>query len=236
MGLQVKLKKTIKGFNLDIHWEIGDELAVLFGYSGAGKTMTLQMLSGFVKPDNGFIRLSGTTLYDSAGKINIRPQARPFGYVFQDLALFPHMTVMKNIVYGAAGIEKNARRERANYFIREFKLSGFEGRYPHEISGGQKQRVALARALIRQPKALLLDEPFSALDRPLRLEMRHFLKELMHRFKIPVVLVTHDFEEAAAMADKIIIYENGNISQTGSPEEVQKNQQIQRRMTNDLRH
>jgi molybdate transport system ATP-binding protein len=96
--------------------------------------------------------------------------------------------------------------------------------------------VALARALIRQPKALLLDEPFSALDRPLRLEMRHFLKELMHRFKIPVVLVTHDFEEAAAMADKIIIYENGNISQTGSPEEVQKNQQIQRRMTNDLRH
>jgi len=223
MGLQVKLKKAVKGFHLDIGWEIGNELAVLFGYSGAGKTMTLQMLSGLIKPDSGFIRLSGITLYDSAGKIDIRPQARPFGYVFQDLALFPHMTVMKNIVYGAAGIERDARRERANYFIREFKLSGLEGRYPHEISGGQKQRVALARALIRQPKALLLDEPFSALDRPLRLEMRHFLKELMGRFHIPVVLVTHDFEEAAAVADKMIIYENGAILQTGHPKDMEKN-------------
>jgi molybdate transport system ATP-binding protein len=236
MGLQVKLKKTIKGFNLDIHWEIGDELAVLFGYSGAGKTMTLQMLSGFVKPDNGFIRLSGTVFFDNIRKINLRPQDRPFGYVFQDLALFPHMTVMKNILYGAVGIEKEDKVDRANHFIREFKLGGLEKRYPHEISGGQKQRVALARALIRQPKALLLDEPFSALDKPLRLEMRQFLKELMHRFRIPVVLVTHDFEEANAVADKIIIYENGTISQTGSPEEVQKNQQTRRRMTNDLRN
>ncbi len=222
MGLQVKLEKAVKGFSLDINWEIGNELAVLFGYSGAGKTMTLQMLSGFVKPDNGFIRLSGTVLHDSAGKINIQPQDRPFGYVFQDLALFPHMTVMKNILYGATGASKKDGMALANCFIREFKLGGLERRYPHEISGGQKQRVALARALIRQPEALLLDEPFSALDRPLRLEMRHFLKDLMDRFHIPVVLVTHDFEEARAVADKIIIYENGTISQTGSPEEFPK--------------
>lgn len=222
MGLLVRIGKAVDGFKLDIDWEIGNELAVLFGHSGSGKTMTLQMLSGFLKPDQGYLRLSETVLYDKSAGVDLRPQERPFGYVFQDLALFPHMTVMKNILYGAVGLPKDEKADRANYFIREFKLTGLEGRYPREISGGQKQRVAFARALVRRPKALLLDEPFSALDRPLRSEMRHFLKKVRNDFNIPVVLVTHDFEEANAIADKIIIYEQGRVAQIGSPEQVER--------------
>ncbi len=223
MGLQVKLFKTVKGFHLDVGWEIGNELVVLFGRSGSGKTMTLQMLAGFIKPDTGCIQLAGKYLYNDIQKINLSPRHRPFGYVFQNLALFPHMTVMKNILYGAAGISRIEKIERSRHFIHEFQLAGLEKRYPKEISGGQKQRVALARALIRQPKALLLDEPFSALDRPLRLEMLAFLVELKKRFPIPIVMVTHDFEEAAAVADKIIVYKNGAVQHPGSPEQVKKN-------------
>ncbi len=220
MGLSVSLKKKVNGFFLEVEWEIGDELAVLFGYSGAGKSMTLQAISGLMEPDEGTIRINGTVYFDSAAKINVPAQLRSCGYVFQDLALFPHMTVKDNIRYGASGLEKSEREEALIKMMSAFRLNGLENRLPSEISGGQKQRVALARALIRRPRLLLLDEPFSALDNQVRAEMRKILRDIRREFTIPVILVTHDLFEANAMADRIIIYSGGRIVQTGVPSEI----------------
>jgi molybdate transport system ATP-binding protein len=219
-GLSVRLKKKVNGFSLDVVWEIGDELAVLFGYSGSGKSMTLKMITGLMKPDEGIVRSDSKTYFDSSAGIDTPPQARTFGYVFQDLALFPHMTVMTNILFGAPDVPKHEKHSRAQEMIEAFKLTGLENRYPSELSGGQKQRVAFARALIRHPEVLLLDEPFSSLDNPLRIEMWHFLKEIRKRFGIPVIFVTHDFDEAAFLAQKIIVYSHGNVAQVGSLEQV----------------
>jgi molybdate transport system ATP-binding protein len=220
MGLSVKVKKIVNGFSLDAEWEIGNELAVLFGRSGAGKTLTLQLIAGLLSPDHGIIHLDERSFFDSSSGRNLPSQERSCGYVFQDLALFPHMTIRENILYGAHGLSKVKRKEQAGSMIEKFRISGLENKYPSEISGGQKQRVALARALIRKPDVLLLDEPFSALDHPLRAEMQHFLKQIRREFPIPIVFVTHDVLEAYAMADKIIVYANGSVAQAGPPKEV----------------
>lgn len=223
MGLSVKLLKRVNGFTLDVEWRIGNELTVLFGHSGAGKSMTLQLIAGLLKPDEGHIRSNGKSFYESAAGVDVPPQERSFGYVFQDLALFPHMTVMNNILYGARGIPGSQRKERAKEMINSFRLDAIENRYPREISGGEKQRTAFARALIREPSTLLLDEPFSALDTPLRLEMRGFLRKVRDTFKIPVILVTHDVTETYTMADKVIVYSGGSVLSTGTPDEVFEN-------------
>lgn len=219
MGLYVRLKKKLSGFSLDVEWEAQNETAALFGCSGAGKTMTLQMIAGLRVPDRGKILFDGKTLFDSSTGVNVSPQKRSFGYVFQDLALFPHMTVQGNILYGATG-EKREDRESAKALMEIFRIDGLRGKYPGEISGGQKQRVALARALMTRPRMLLLDEPFSGLDYPIRLEMRKVLQEIRREFSIPVVLITHDLEEARSLADRMIIYNEGRVVQTGSPDAV----------------
>ncbi|MBA4372348.1 MAG: ABC transporter ATP-binding protein [Thermodesulfovibrio sp.] len=223
MGLQVSLKKKLNGFSLDIDWAIGNELAVLFGFSGAGKSMTLQLIAGLLKPEEGRVSLDDVVYYDSTAGTDYSPQTRPFGYVFQDLALFPHMTVIENIYFGAPAVPKHDKIDRAQSMLCSFGLDGLDNRYPHEISGGQRQRVAFARALMRQPHVLLLDEPFSALDYPLRLEMRRFLKELKKQFDIPIVLVTHDLSEALMLADTMIVYSQGRIIQKGTPDAVMNN-------------
>lgn len=223
MGLTIKLNKMVDGFTLDVQWEMGNELVVIFGYSGAGKSMTLQMIAGLMKPDEGSIVSGEKLLFDSAMKIDLPPQKRSVGYVFQDLALFPHMTVKGNIQYGANGIGRVEREKRGKEMLKVFRLEGLQDRYPSEISGGQKQRVALARSLMRMPDVILLDEPFSALDNPIRIEMRRLLKEIRHEFSTPIVLVTHDIFEAYTMADRIIVYSGGKVVQTGRPHEVFNN-------------
>jgi molybdate transport system ATP-binding protein len=221
MGLSVKLLKKVKGFTLDVEWEIENELAILFGGSGAGKSMTLQLIAGLMDPDDGFIRSNGSIFFNKMSGINISPQHRSLGYVFQDRVLFPHMTVKENIAYGLKGeSEPEKREQKVKEMIRLFLLQGLEDMYPSEISGGQKQRVALARALIGRPKALLLDEPFSALDNTLRLEMMRLLQEIRAEFEVAVVLVTHDVLEAYSMGDSIIVYSSGRVEQVGKTEDV----------------
>jgi molybdate transport system ATP-binding protein len=221
MGLSVKLLKKVKGFTLDVEWEIGNELAILFGGSGSGKSMTLQLIAGLMEPDEGFIRSNGSIFFDKTSGINISPQHRSLGYVFQDRVLFPHMTVKENIAYGLKGESGSQKRgQKVKEMIKLFHLQGLEDMVPSEISGGQKQRVALARALIGRPKALLLDEPFSALDNTLRLEMRRLLEEIRAEFEIAVVLVTHDTFEAYSMGDSIIVYSSGRVEQVGRTDDV----------------
>jgi molybdate transport system ATP-binding protein len=220
MGILVSVRKSVKGFTLDASWEIGNELAVLFGFSGSGKSLTLQIIAGLINPDSGVITVNESTYFDSSRHFNVAPQERSLGYVFQDLALFPHMTVRQNILYGAKGVSEHATDERYREMLDAFYLNALETKRPSEISGGQKQRVAFARALMRRPDVLLLDEPFSALDTPLRMEMRTFLKDLRSTFQVPVVLVTHDAAEAATLADSIIVYSDGTVIQSGAAAEV----------------
>ena len=224
MGLELKIQTRLPGFELDVEWSMGSELVVLFGYSGSGKSMTLRTIAGIQRQDSGYIRLDGRLLFSSAHNVNLVPQQRVVGYVFQDLALFPHMTVEGNIVYGARGMDRKAAKARAAELMELFQLSAHGGKHPHEISGGQKQRVALARALARRPELLLLDEPFSALDNPLRLEMRRCLARVIREeVRVPTILVTHDILEAYTLAERVLIYANGRVVQSGRPETVFNN-------------
>ncbi len=221
--LEVKLAKKLQGFTLDVSWRTGDELAVLFGYSGSGKSLTLRMIAGLVKPDSGRIVLNGDVLYDGELGESAPPQARRLGFVGQDLALFPHMNVAKNIGYGLSGLTKDERRERVDEFMGRFHIANLATRLPRQISGGQRQRVALARALATRPKALLLDEPFSALDLPLKTELWDLIGEVREGLHIPMVVVTHDPLDARTIADRVIVYQSGKVLRDGIPAKVLRN-------------
>ena len=220
MGLALKVTKRVNGFFLRAAWEMDNEILILFGHSGAGKSMTLQLIAGLMDPDEGFIRSEGKVLFNRSAGINLPPQQRSMGYVFQDRVLFPHMTVYANIAYGLREGGQAEKKAKVKEMISILHLEGLEKKYPGEISGGQKQRVTLARSLIGRPDCLLLDEPFSALDNPLRQEMWRFLREIQSRFRIPVVLVTHDIFEAYTLADKVVVYDGGRVLWIGPPEEI----------------
>ncbi|MBC7712819.1 MAG: ATP-binding cassette domain-containing protein [Rhizobacter sp.] len=212
MVMHAKFMKQFKGFKVDVEFKMGNELLVLFGPSGTGKSVTLKMIAGLITPDSGHFKLQDKEFYNHSKGVNAKPQERSIGYVFQNHSLFPHMTVRENILFGAKGLEYNQSQIDADSMIESFNLTGLENKYPHEISGGQGQRAALAMCLIRKPKALLLDEPFSALDTPLRHKMRQSLKDIREKFNIPMILVTHDSEEAKLLGDRILYYDNGTIT------------------------
>jgi molybdate transport system ATP-binding protein len=198
----------------------GFSVTVLFGESGCGKTTTLRCLAGLERPEQGRITFGTSTWFDAKRHVCLAPQLRDIGYLFQDYALFPHLTVARNIAYGLGGLPRADARRRVADILDLVGLSGLEGRYPHEISGGQQQRVALARVLVRRPRLLLLDEPLSALDAPNREQLRTELRRLLTGFGIPVVLVTHDRVEAMALADHLIVLDQGKVCQQGSPADV----------------
>ncbi len=220
MSLEVALKHAVTGFELDVSWQIANEFAVLFGYSGSGKSMTLQMLAGLARPDGGRIVCDGETLFDSARRIDVPARKRALGYVTQACTLFPHMTVRRNIEYALKGVDRGERAVRVAEMIDALQLRGLEEKRPGELSGGQKQRAQLARTLAGRPRALLLDEPFSALDAPIRSEMRDVVKGVHERFDVPVVMVTHDLYEAYTMADRMVVYADGHVAQSASPCEL----------------
>lgn len=192
------------------------ELIALFGPSGAGKTTLLRILAGLVKPDKGRITVGNKVWFDSVSKLNLPPQKRNIGYMFQDYALFPNMTVEENIRFAHP---ENNRKEVSN-LIQTFGLEEFANRKPAGLSGGQKQRVALARAVASKPSLMLLDEPLSALDAEMRVSLQNEILKSHQLFGATTLLVTHDINEVFRLAGKVICLENGKVKSTGSPQKV----------------
>lgn len=218
--LNVEIRKRLPGFSLDVSLSAGSELVAIFGPSGSGKSLTLQCIAGLLKPDEGRIAINGRPVFDSAQGINLRPQERKVGYLFQDYALFPHLSVVDNIGYGLHTLSRGERAERVDKLLISMRLEGLERRRPGELSGGQQQRVALARVLATEPEMLLLDEPFSALDSPIRGRLHADLLELLNRAPITAILVTHDLNEAYTLSQKMVVYDAGRVLQAGPRDAV----------------
>jgi molybdate transport system ATP-binding protein len=216
----VEITKQLPEFTLDVAWSAGDGVAVLFGPSGAGKTLTLQCLAGLIRPDAGRIVVDDRVLFDSAAGVDLPPQQRRVGYVFQGYALFPHLTVGQNVAFGLRDRPRAERLSRAAEVMERLGLGGLTHRRTGELSGGQRQRVALGRALAIDPALLLLDEPLSALDAPLRRSLRDELRTILSGWGTAAVLVTHDFTEAYQIADRIVIYESGQVIQSAPRAEL----------------
>jgi len=218
--VSVEIVKQYPAFALDVRWEAQDGVVGLFGPSGAGKTLTLQCLAGLVTPDAGRIVVDGRVFFDAATGVSLPPQARRVGYVFQGYALFPHLSVAENVAFGLRGRPRAERARRAAEVLGRLGLAGLERRRPHELSGGQRQRVALGRALAIDPALLLLDEPLSALDAPLRRALRDELREVLAAWGTAAVVVTHDFTEAYRLADRIVVCEAGRVIQSAPRAEL----------------
>jgi molybdate transport system ATP-binding protein len=208
------------GFELNLELKAAAGVTVLFGASGSGKTLTLDCIAGFVTPDSGRILLDDEILFDAAAKVNLRPQSRNCGYVFQNYALFPHMTLRENLAFAAERKPRLERHRRVNEMLEKFQLSGVSGRRPHEVSGGEKQRCSIARALIGEPKLLLLDEPARGLDAPLRAGLYATLRQVRADFGVPILLVTHDLDECFELADEMLVLREGRVAQSGAPKDV----------------
>ena len=209
MSLYVDIEKDLGSFKLKVKFEQEDGIVGLLGQSGCGKSMTLRCIAGIVKPDKGKIISNGKVFFDSEKKINLTPQQRNIGFLFQNYALFPHMSVKQNIQLGIEKLSKEEKDEITKKYLKKFRLEGFEDRYPWQLSGGQQQRIALARALCLNPDILILDEPFSALDYHLRSNMENELCEILKDFNGNVLFVTHDISEAYRISDDIIVFDNG---------------------------
>ncbi|HEX6103464.1 MAG TPA: ABC transporter ATP-binding protein [Alphaproteobacteria bacterium] len=219
-ALSVRLEQSAP-IPLDAALEVAEgELLALVGPSGSGKTTVLRCIAGLHRPRAGHVRCGDAAWFDSGGAIDLPPQERSVGFVFQSYALFPHLTALENVATALGHLPREARARRARALLELVHLAGLEARRPAELSGGQQQRVAVARALAREPKVLLLDEPFSAVDQVTRRKLQRELAELRRGLAIPMILVTHDLEEAAMLADRLALLHHGRTLQTGTPEEV----------------
>lgn len=215
MSLQVDIKKNWKNFSLDIRFDLDKGPLGILGASGCGKSMTLKCIAGIWQPDEGKIVLNGRTLFDSEKKINLRPQKRRVGYLFQDFALFPNMTVEENVGAGIM-LPKKEKEEQVRRMIEKFHLTGQEKKYPSQLSGGQKQRTALARIMAYRPDVILLDEPFSALDAYLKEQLLLKFLELLKDYSGDVILVTHSRDEAYKICQELMIVKEGHQVEKGS--------------------
>jgi molybdate transport system ATP-binding protein len=216
VSLRKRLQHDSSRFDLNVSFNCAVQRVVLFGPSGAGKTQTLRMIAGITAPDAGRVSVAGRLLFDHAGGVSLSPQDRRLGYVFQDYALFPHLTVRQNIAFaccrGWRNPKRSAEEPQVDTWIERFQLQGLAGHYPHQLSGGQRQRTALARALVNQPAALLLDEPFAALDKGLRQQLRDELLELQTALGIPLLLITHDDDDVRCLAEQVVCLDAGRVA------------------------
>jgi molybdate transport system ATP-binding protein len=215
-----KKKGERPSFSMQCSFDTGSEFSVMFGCSGSGKTTAIRCIAGLENPDAGTIKINDTLYFDSRKKVNLPPQKRRIGYMFQENALFPHMNVRQNIDFGLKGLSSMDKAARLDEMLSLVGIEELEFAYPDELSGGQKQKVALARALAPNPDVLLLDEPFSSLDTVVRLKLRKELQTIQKKLGIPVIFITHDPVEAFTMADRMVVFDNGKVQQMGSPEDV----------------
>jgi len=219
MSFEVRIRKRVEGggrrFELSVAFATDARRTVVHGPSGAGKSLTLQAIAGLLKPDEGTIRIDGKPVFDSASRIDVPARQRGLGYLFQDYALFPQLTVRQNIAFALKRGWLNPSRhdggEAVDRWIQAFELERVAQQRPHQLSGGQRQRTALARALVNEPRALLLDEPFSALDPELRGRMRTELDMLLERVGIPMLMISHDPEDVARFGDRRILLRDGTV-------------------------
>ncbi len=222
--LTVQLRKSFsnagRDFTLDVLFTIAPGITIVFGPSGAGKTTLLDCIAGLTMPDAGTIAVGDRVFFDHAQRTSLPVQSRKVGYVFQDLALFPHLTVEKNVDYGLAGAPKAERQKNRDAILESFRIAHLRDRKPREISGGERQRVALARALVTDPCLLLLDEPLAALDASTKSKIIDDLRAWNAAHRIPILYVTHNREEVFALGDRVLVLENGRIIADGTPHGV----------------
>jgi len=222
--IQASITKGFEsGFTLSVEMEAPAGVTVLYGPSGAGKTLTLDCIAGFAAPDRGRITLDDRLLFDAEARLDIPPRDRTCGYVFQNYALFPHMSVRGNLAFAANQLPRLERHRSIGELLDRFHLTELAGRYPSELSGGQRQRASIARALISRPRILLLDEPGRGLDQALREDLYVVIRELRQSLTIPVLLVTHDVEECIALADLVLVYDVGQIVHRSTPSDLLRN-------------
>lgn len=226
VDIEARVGSGARTFHLRGAFEAAQGPVVLFGPSGSGKTLTLKAMAGLLRPAGGRIELDGRALFDSREGVDLPPQRRGLGYLFQDYALFPHLSVQANVGFGLApgwpGRLTPAQRGEVEEMLAAMGIAHLARETPSRLSGGQRQRVALARALVSRPRALLLDEPFSALDPLLRVRMRRELSATLERFGVPAVLITHDPDDVAAFAQTLVVYSRGRVidqMEMATPEE-----------------
>jgi molybdate transport system ATP-binding protein len=210
--LRIDIHHRLRTSTLSVDIDLGPGTLALAGPSGAGKTTLLQVVAGLVRPQQGRIRLADQVWFDHARGVNLPPEARSVGFVFQDYALFPHLSVRRNIGYGG--------QQRVDELLTRFGIHHLAEERPAHLSGGERQRVALARALARTPRVLLLDEPLSALDAHTRQELRVELREVLDELQLPTLLVSHDFDDAAALSDRVGVIVDGSLRQLGAPRDL----------------
>ncbi len=224
MFLDLALTKTMRSgereFHLGLEYASSNDRLVILGPSGSGKSLLLQMIAGLLKPDSGYLKLAGRTLFDQKKGINLTPQQREVAFLFQNYALFPHLSVRQNVAFslrrGLLNPSTKVASKAVDYWLDNFGLEPVQHQRPHELSGGQRQRTALARALVTEPRALLLDEPFSALDPDLRIHMRNELRELQERLAVPLILITHDVEDVKVFSNETLCLKDGLIKSASS--------------------
>jgi len=222
--LSAQIKKRLSGagrdFTLEVDFALSPGVTILFGASGAGKTTLLDCLAGLTRPDSGNIACANENWFDDRLQTNVPVRARRIGYVFQDLALFPHLSAEQNVQYGISRLDASERRARTDAVLESFRIAHLRRRKPGEISGGERQRVALARALVTDPRLLLLDEPLAGLDAPTKSRIVDDLRAWNSAHRIPILYVTHDREEVFALGERVLALENGQIIAQGTPHEV----------------
>ena len=220
LSLQKTLRQGDSRFDVDLSFQSSAQRVVLFGPSGAGKTLTLKMVAGILSPDRGRIAVAGRVLFDSERGVRSTAQQRHLAYMFQDYALFPHLTVRQNVAFAVRQGLRNPAKDEANAdvdrWLASFGLNAVAGHHPHQISGGQRQRTALARALVSRPTALLLDEPFAALDKGLRQRLRDELKDLQVGLQLPLLLITHDDDDVRHLAQDVVCLDAGRTVPCGA--------------------
>lgn len=226
--IELDFEKTLNGASGELLLKVDQqitqgEFVTLYGKSGAGKTSLLRILAGLMQPDKGLIKVNGSTWLDSEKSFNLKPQKRKVGFVFQDYALFPNMTVQENLLFAS---DKGKDKAMIANLIEIVELAELQHRQPCTLSGGQKQRVALARALVQQPEILMLDEPLSALDHEMRIKLQQYILQVHREFNLTTILISHDVSEILKTSDTMLVIEHGKIIQSGTPSEVFSHKEV----------